>query len=504
MKVVTAKQMSELESRAYEEGASESDFMEEAGSGVALVVHDYAEKNNVDRQIVLLCGKGNNAGDAYTAGIHLLHLDYEVTAYQTFPINDCSTLCRENYLLFIQDGGRVKEITSADDITFPNSGIIVDGLFGTGFHGKVDEPFASIIRAANESSLPIIAVDIPSGLNGTTGEANSTTIVAATTAFLGLPKTGFFLRDGWNHVGKLAFVDFGLQKEIIESAQTEIELMSPDIMRPMMPKMKRNRHKYEAGQVVALSGSPTMPGAALLGTFASLCGGAGIVRLLYTEEMELSLVASPYEVIKVPYDKSKEGMKQALEWLNKGNAVFIGPGIGLTQEMRDLLKYVLPKLEKPCVLDADALTIIAEEKIAFPKQAVLTPHIGEMKRLLKTDDFQVDMEHIHLCKKYVEKNKVTLVLKGGPTFVMHPKEVIMVNAHGDPGMATAGSGDVLTGLIASLLAQGLPPFAAAQLGVYLHAIAGEYAAEDFTSYCMTASDIISAFPDAFRSQNWTV
>lgn len=500
MKVVSPKQMKQIESQAYLDGASEVDFMEEAGSGVALVAHDFIENEGLDRHIVLLCGKGNNAGDAYSAGTQLQRLDYEVTAYQLFPINECSTLCREQHLAFLNEGGRIKAISSADELFFPGYGIIIDGIFGTGFHGTVEEPVASIIQAANASRLPIIAIDIPSGLNGATGEVEGEAIIATLTTFLGLPKTGFFLRDGWNHVGKLYHVDFGLGKEYIESAHADLIMLSPEMLRPLMPPLVRNRHKYQAGYVVGLSGSPALPGAGLLASLSSLCSGAGIVNLLYPDGMQSELSSVPYELIKIPYQYTETS--PIIEKMNHASATFIGPGLGVTPESRQLVRKVLPQLEKPCVVDADALNILAESKIKLPKQVVFTPHLGEMKRLLQITEATLTLEFLEQCHSFAIAKNATVILKGGPTFILQPGEPLTVCPRGDPGMATAGSGDVLTGLIASLLAQGLSPYDAARLGVYLHGVAGEYAATDLTSYCMTASDIISYFPDAFRPTNW--
>ena len=250
MKAVTPEQMAELEAEAYRAGASDSDFMEEAGSGVALVVHDFVEKYNLDRQVLLLCGKGNNAGDAYVSGIHLLHLDYQVFALQIAPLEECSPLCRQNYERFMQEGGRVAISFSE----YPVSGVIVDGIFGTGFRGKAEAEYAACIDLANQTKLPIISVDIPSGINGQTGAAEGSAIEAAETAFLGLPKTGFFLGDGWNHVGRLHYVDFGLSKELIDECATELIMLTGDMLAPLLPPIKRNRHKYEAGYVVALAG----------------------------------------------------------------------------------------------------------------------------------------------------------------------------------------------------------------------------------------------------------
>jgi NAD(P)H-hydrate epimerase len=188
-----------------------------------------------------------------------------------------------------------------------------------------------------------------------------------------------------------------------------------------------------------------------------------------------------------------------IEALNSSSACFIGPGIGRTPEASELITAVLPKIRRPCVIDADALRIIAEEKLVPPKHAILTPHTGELIHLLKLSaPMPSTIEFLKTCQEYAKAHHITLVLKGGPTFIFHEKEPIQVNPHGDPGMATAGSGDVLTGLISALLAQGLTPQQAASLGVYLHGVAGEYAAAEKTSYCMIATDIISYFPQAFK------
>lgn len=499
MKVVSSRQMKHIESLAYRDGASEEDFMEEAGSGVALVAHDFSERHSLDRHVVLVCGKGNNAGDAYVAGIHLLHLDYDVIAFQVLPISESSQLCQQKYNKFLAEGGHAVEIDSHEALALPMKGLIIDGIFGTGFHGAVDEPIASIIHVLNQSGLPIIAVDIPSGLNGETGDAVGEVIHATETAFLGLPKTGFFLQEGWNRVGKLRYIDFGLPQQYIEESEADLIMLTAEVLRPFLPRLVRNRNKYQAGHVVGLAGSPEMPGAAILASISALQGGAGIVRLLYPEGMQQALVAAPVELIKTPFNS--RDIDSIIEQMNKATANFIGPGIGRSSESLKLLQKLLPKLTKPCVMDADALTLwaLSEEMIQLPEHTIMTPHLGEMKRLLKREDnLIIDMQTLYTCQAFVDKHQITLVLKGGPSFILHPHEPIMVSPAGDPGMATAGSGDVLTGLLAALLAQGCQPHQAAALGTYLHGLAGEYAADDLTSYCMTATDILYRFPDAFR------
>lgn len=496
MKVISSKKMAQLESFAYRDGADETDFMEEAGSGISLVVHAYVERNELDKNVLLLCGKGNNGGDAYVAGVHLLNLGYKVAAFQIVPIAVCSDLCKKNHQRFLNEGGIVKDYVEGELIPFPPLGIILDGIFGTGFKGSPQEPFADVINQANSSNVPIISIDIPSGLNGETGEALGPVIEATETAFLALPKTGFFLQNGWNYVGKLQYVDFGLGFEYIDEAEPDLIMMTAEMIKPLMPKVKRNRHKYERGYVVGLSGSPGMPGAAVLSSWAALCGGAGIVRLLHPHGMQAELSSSPYEIIKVPYEYDKP--EHLIEVLNSASAVYIGPGMGLNDKTRTLIREVLPNIIKPCVIDADALNIISEEEIILPDQVILTPHRGEMARLLgEKKEELLTMDFLKKCQDYVEKNGVTLVLKGGPTFILHPHETMFVNAGGSPGMATAGSGDVLTGMIAALLSQKIRPLHAAMLGVNLHGLAGECAALDKTVHSLMATDIINYLPEAF-------
>lgn len=482
MKVVSPKEMAAAEAKAYADGCSEEAFMEQAGTGIAAAVNAFVAKHRLEKTVTLLCGKGNNSGDAYVAGVHLCKMGYRVFAVQASPIEKSSPLCQKNHRRFLEAKGQM-----VSDFR----GVLLDGLFGTGFHGALEEPFASLVTNANQSKLPIIAIDIPSGLNGETGDAAGPVVQAVETLFLGVPKTGFFLGEGWNSVGKLTRVDFGLQQSYIDQAGAPFEM----ITNINLPPIKRNRHKYETGDVAGLAGSPGMPGAALLASAAALKGGAGILHLLHPAGMEAELSNSLYEVIKIPYTSPE----LAIEKINRAKAAFIGPGIGRAPETRALLKKVLAGLAVPAVIDADALTLIAEEQLPLPARVILTPHHGEMARLLNDAQTpRLNSDLIRRCRAYAEEHNVTLVLKGGPTFIFHPNKPILVNPTGCPGMAKAGSGDVLTGLIAALLAQGEGLYEAAAAGVYLHGLAGEGAEREKTAYGMIASDITAHFPQAWR------
>ncbi len=492
MKVVTVAEMTRIEKLAYASGGDERSYMASAGQGIA----DAVAKATRVRVVTLLCGKGNNSGDAYVAGLHLLHRGYTVTALQLTPRAGCSWLCQENIQPFEAAGGKVIEVISKDQLDFPSKGSIIDGIFGTGFQGLIQGLLADAIQAANQSGLPIYSIDIPSGLNGDTGEAADAAIQAIMTFCLGLPKVGLFLRQGWNLCGELVHLPFGINPEVIVTAHPTFELLTREELAPSLPPLVRSRHKYQAGYVVALAGSPGMAGAAALAGSAALHGGAGIVRLLHPPGIE-GQVAFPPELIHQNYDF--DSAAEVMSALDKASAVLLGPGIGRSGLAAEMLLKVISQLDKPCVIDADALKLIAEHpELQLPKNAVLTPHRGEMATLLGIKEILPQEDHLRLCQQYCDNHQIVLIVKGAPTFILQPGQPPRVNAHGNPGMATAGSGDVLTGLIAALLSQGIASGDAAALGVYLHSVAGDEAARHLTPHCMVASDIIAALPFAFN------
>lgn len=494
MKVVTPEEMVRLETQARHQGFSDAEFMEKAGLSIANEVENFVRAHYHRKRVFLLIGKGNNGGDALVAGRVLLERGYEVIAIVLQNVEECSPLCQKNLQLFLEKSGKwVQRIPF-----FGKEGIILDGIFGTGFKGRSEAPYDSLIKAANQSGLPILAVDIPSGLDGTTGRAEGEVICAQETFFLGLPKTGFFLEEGWNVCGKLREIDFGFPSLLIDEIHSHFQLIQGSFVASFLPKIQRNRHKYQSGVVVGLAGSLMMPGAALLASLSALRGGAGIMRLLFPQGLEYLFAEAPYEVIRIPYayDKPQEGC----DLLQQGHAAFIGPGLGREKNVQEFLSELIPSLSVPCVIDADALFFFAQKKCKLPPQTIFTPHAGEMQRLLHLPERQkIDFEYLKKCQEFAEENKITLVHKGAPTFVFSPGEPTYVNPSGDPGMATAGCGDVLTGLLAALLAQGLTSHKAALLGVLLHGLAGEMAAHRHaSSRGLIASDLIASLGEAYH------
>ncbi len=498
MKVVTPKEMVRIEQLAYLKGQSSECFMENAGKQISHALHQEIPSSHLAKIIYILAGKGNNGGDAYVAGRYLLENGYQVIAYQLEDLQACNPLCRLNANRFIDKGGKCLKVwTEQNALAFEQGGLILDGIFGTGFKGKPTGLYKKVIRSANKSSLPIISIDIPSGLDGETGEVHEDAIQANLTFYLGLPKTGFFLNEGPNYTGRLYSIDFGLGFEEIEKASEAFHLLTPENL-PRLPFVKRTRHKYEAGSIAAICGSKSMPGAAFLSCLSALRSGCGVVKLYHPENM--SLHNCPLEIIPIPFSYQEENSIVYLqEELASSNVLLIGPGIGQSKETYQFLFSILGPLKISCVMDADALNLYSKAPFPLPENTLMTPHQGEMHRLLRlTTKHPLDIAFLKMCEKFTIERNISLVLKGASSFIFSPGCPTFVSQKGDPGMATAGAGDVLSGMIASLIAQGISIHQAAKLGVYLHGRSGEYAAGDKTSYCLIASDLIHYFPLAFK------
>ena len=486
IKVVTAQEMARIEALACAEGSCALHFMENAACSIAEYLIDFIAHHHLEKKITLLAGKGNNGADAFAIGALLADRGFCVTAYHIYPPTISSSLCKSMRERFEKKGGKIHEENS---FNFDPKGIILDGLVGIGFKGKAEGILALAIEKANRSKLPIFSIDVPSGLDATTGAVGSLAIHATHTLYLELPKIGFFIDKGWGHIGKLQRVSFGLDEKYKEQAHPLAHLFDTEQLTHLLPQIEATRHKYQAGYVLGCAGSKDMPGAAILSSFSCLRTGAGIVRLFHPQNMQAQLSNAPYEIIKEAWNG--KNTKRICEEALRAKALFIGPGMGRNKTVEQMIKRLLKTTSLPRVIDADALYFLAQNpQWHLPKETILTPHQGEMQMLSSSSN-------AHSIQEYVDYHQVTLVLKAAPTRIYHPNTLSLIIARGDPGMATAGSGDVLTGMIAALVAQQLPPRTAACVATTLHAIAGEIAAEQLTSYCMTASDIMHCIPMAF-------
>lgn len=478
--IVTAEEMKHLEQLAFAAGVDPSTCMDKAAENIAAAVESFIYDHHLPPRVLLLTGKGNNGGDTFTAGSLLLERGFFVQAYSPFPLTNLSPLCKARHGRFTSQKGEVLFSLPPDPQSFS---LILDGLVGTGFKGTAEGPLAQVIEWANQLETPIFSIDIPSGLDATTGEA-TVAIQATATIYLGLPKIGFFIEKGWDLVGKLISAGIGLPPHILNQALPAAHLLDPITLK--LPSLYRARHKYTAGYVLGIAGSSTLAGAAALSSTAVLRSGAGIIRLLTMPKT--SLHAFPPEIIVEEYN-----LARFQEEIKRAAAIFVGPGLGRTTDVEKLLYQLLPSLSVPSVLDADALYFLAKNPSwSLPPQTILTPHHHEMQILLG------QIPSLATCQHYVQQHPTTLILKGAPTVIFHPNKNPLIVSTGDPGMATAGTGDVLTGILAGLLAQKMPPYEAAALGVYLHGRAGELAARELTSYSMMASDLLDYLPEAVK------
>jgi NAD(P)H-hydrate epimerase len=480
LKVVTNEEMRRIESLAYTQGHREGQFMDGAGAAIAQAVARWIESRNLPKRLFLLAGKGNNGGDGYTAALHLLQMGISVRAFQLFSPETCSPLCRERYDQFTNAGGAVTNLFQGEPLKLDEPGVILDGIVGTGFQGKAEGIVFTTIASVNNKGMPILAIDIPSGLNGTTGEVGSIAIEATATLYLGLPKLGFFIQDGWDHVGELHPIDFGLPAKFVEQAESPAYLLAEAHL--TLPKLRRTQHKYDAGYLLAVAGSIAMTGAAFLASLAALRSGAGIVRL-FTEK-GMSTASAPWEVICEERD-----LQRIFEEVPRATSLLIGPGLGRARATQKFVASLLERIGLPTLIDADALHALPK---TLPAKTLITPHRGEMRALLGDQEPSIDQ-----CQKFVEERSVTLTLKGAPTFVFHPGTKPLIIPRGDPGMATAGSGDVLSGIYGGLLKHDVDMRAVAALGAYLHALAGEICAREKGSHSLIASDLITAIPRAY-------
>jgi len=483
-KIVAADEMARLENDAILEGLCPEKFMMTAAANLATAIEALAVSCSKPKKITLISGKGNNGGDGYATALHLLAKGFEVKAFYLYSVEMCSPLNRKFFRLL---SSKIPVEKLEEDSAFEES-FILDAILGTGCKGELDPFLQAVIEKINSSHQLVLSLDIPSGLDGNLGVLQPHIVKAHTTLYLELAKTGFFIEGGFKYVGQLQHVEFGLPQKFKDRALAFGYLFNETHLKDLLPQMERTQHKYERGYVVGLSGSPGMSGAALLASLAAMRSGAGIVRLFHRCSLqELALQKFP-ELIAMPWDPDNKA--EFLDEEQRACALFMGPGLGKDPHILQQALDLLVSCSKPCVIDADLIEPFSQDTRKFTSEIILTPHRQEMAKCLSLTKALSDEDFLEQVQGFVEEKKVTVVLKGAPTFIHSPKKPLLVMIHGDKGMATAGSGDVLTGVIAGLLSRGLRPKEAAALGVYIHAKAGELAATKTTSQSMIASDIL--------------
>lgn len=423
----------------------------------------------------------------------------------------------------------VRELITNHPSIISHHPLIVDAIFGTGLTKNITGIFSEVVGLINKTMAPVISVDIPSGISSDTGQVMGYAVKADYTVTFGLPKRGHILYPGAEYSGKLFIEDIGFPRELLQSEKIRVELIEKDDVKGLIPGRRKYSHKGDYGHVLVIAGSMGKTGAAFMTAKACLRSGAGLVTIgvpeslsgifqsRVTEEMTLILPDKGDGTLSV------KAITTILDFINeKADILAIGPGLGVSNDIAKIVKTLTEKSQKPFVLDADGLNSIKGDSEIFKKakaSLILTPHPGEMAGLLRRkagDRWQkagkenlrslnselrnkIEADRINTALSFSEETRTYLVLKGVPTIIATPDGRAYINSTGNPGMATAGTGDVLTGMISGFLSQNINPLDACILGVHMHGLAGDFAASEKGQHSMIASDIIKAIPSAFNS-----
>ena len=514
MKIVTSEQMRSIDGRCPDAGVPTDTLMENAGLAVAKRVRHHLG-GVMGVPVVVLVGPGNNGGDGLVVARHLHSWGARAIVYLCAgrPADDPK-------LAMVQDQGTPVLQASTDDgfvrlrQHLEAAKAVVDSVIGTGrlrpMHGTLREVFLALADTrSGRSDLRLIALDLPSGLDADTGAVDPVCPIADVTVTLGYPKQGLFLFPGAEHAGALETVDIGIPPGLDDDVT--LELMTRDWAGPALPPRSASAHKGTFGSALVVAGCRNYVGAAYLAAMAAARSGAGLVTLAIPESIQSAVAARAVEPTYLPLPESSPGVVSPeaatiiLDNLGGYDSLLVGCGIGqapATREMVERLLYSGADLP-PTVVDADGLNLLALSQNPgwwerFPSQAIVTPHPGEMSRLsgITTQEVQIDRTGGAVAMA-VRWNKVT-VLKGAYTVVAFPDGRAMVSPIANPGLASAGTGDVLAGAIAGLLAQGATLERAAALGVFLHGLAGDEVRGKIGDTGMLASDVLAALPGAIR------
>ncbi len=516
LKLLTAARMRALDERAINEiGIPGVVLMEQAGRGAVRIIKEAGWLSGSDDEILIFAGRGNNGGDAFVVARVLLLAGYgQVKVVLLANCDEVSGDAKINLDAFIRLGGRVEELL--DDSGWQKlrpslkfQKLLVDGLLGTGLNSDVRGLYAEIIVAINQFSGPVLALDIPSGLNADLGRPLGNAVKATVTATFAFAKPGLFVYPGREYAGRVEIVDIGIPQSWASSELEAVQLLTADFCRSLLPaKVVENGHKGNRGHLLSFAGGPGKAGAGLLAAGAGLHCGCGLSTLALPKAVAAhlegrnpalmleSLPQSPDDQIILP-------TAAELDKLCSGKtALTIGPGFGLGKKNGELLAALLRECTLPMVLDADALTLLAEAPEILPKdrpQTILTPHPGEMARLTGRQSRDLQNDRLAAARQLARQWGVFVVLKGAGTVIAAPDGSLAINSSGNYLLSTAGSGDILTGIIGSFLAQGLDPLSAAQVGVFLHGLVADNLLAAGCSHGVTAVELAQALPQTLAA-----
>jgi NAD(P)H-hydrate epimerase len=506
--------MRAIDKRAIDEfGIPSIVLMENAGRGVTETVEEYFEV--ADASALCVCGKGNNGGDGFVVARHLANSGAEVEIILLGKMENLKGDALTNARIAKNMGLAIDEVVSEDDLAacldqMGEYDIVVDAILGTGFEGQAKGLPAKAIEMINASGAFVVSVDVPSGIEADGAEEDPEIAVEADlTVTMAYLKPCHLLYPAREYCGEVWVADIGIPNTVIDP-EGKLRMMTSDDAALLIPEREPWGNKATFGKILIVAGSRGMSGAARLAAMAAARTGAGLVYLGFPETMADVFDASLLETVKLPLADTGDGhlseaaADEILAMADNLKALAIGPGLGTHPETVKLVKRLVREWHKPMIVDADALNALhaiatEPEMLKDVKSAlILTPHPGEMARLIGKDARQIDRKRLDIAEEYAKKWNSVLVLKGAPTITACPAET-WINFTGNSGLASGGTGDVLTGIIAGLLAQGMPLSPAARLGVWLHGQAGDIAAEDIGEHSLIAGDLLDYIPDAMTS-----
>lgn len=506
MRVATSAQIAELDRRAAEEfKIPVARLMDAAGRRVAQVAQTFLRTPG-SRRVLVLAGKGNNGGDGLVAARYLRTAGCDVRVVLATTPAELS-------------GEPARMLAGAMEVGVPilsapptppaaemgGAELIIDALFGTGFRGPVRGPAASLIEEANRAGKPIVAVDIPSGLDADSGRWEGPCIRATATVTMGLPKIGLLVFPGAEMAGTVYVADIGYPPQLRDDSSIRTHIITADMVHALLPARRPDTHKGTYGRVLIVAGSVGFTGAAVLATLGALRAGSGLV-----------VVGVPQSVYAIVASKITEGMPTPLPDANGGLApnaltkidelasiadvIAVGPGLSQASGVLRVVEGLLAG-SKPVVIDADGLNVLAGHSGVLEREhapAVVTPHPGELSRLTGISTTEIQRDRLQAARTAAGRFRSVVALKGARTVVATPEGEAFIVPTGNPGMATGGMGDVLTGAVASLIGQGLQPAQAAYAGAYLHGLAADLIADARGMAGMLASELADHLPQALR------
>lgn len=509
MLVLTVNDIREVEKYANDNCISYMQLMENAGSYCARVIRKAFENSN-KRNVLIVSGKGKNGGDGFVIARKLLEDGYKVIVMMTsgLPTDEESS----EMLSRIRASG--VQIVYFDEKTdknnyFDNAQIIVDCVFGIGFHGEPDETTAEVFKRINASPATVVSVDVPSGLYGDSGEATNCHVKADMTVAITCLKPVHVLKPSKNSCGQIVLAPIGIPEECFKTVSSPLFTYKVEDIKKFLPERKQNSHKGTFGTLLFIGGSYEMPGAAFLASSAAVNSGAGIVKVAFPDAAYSAVASKTVEQVLVPLKSNDNGrisvkaLNRIDKELNNCSAVVIGPGMGVDTDTEEITRYVIENSPVPVILDADGINAIKDNidiLDSAKSTVVLTPHPGEMARLAKCDTKTVQENRGAVANSFVRAHKSVLVLKGASTLVASSQnESIYINTTGNAGMATGGSGDVLAGIIGSLCAQGVEPFRASIAGTYIHGEVGDEVTKEYSMMGNTPSKMINQLSKTLKN-----